>query len=82
MAVAVPISCEAAHTGMPMRVSDGDETKLFAYSVQEFTKFSPHDICPLPQETVHSIGAHKCFQPKFFPSCPDSYIVGYSFIVD
>lgn len=32
-----------------MLISAGDDTKLFAYSVQEFTKFSPHDICPAPQ---------------------------------
>lgn len=38
-----------AHLGVPMLVSAGDDTKLFAYSVKEFTKFSPHDICPAPQ---------------------------------
>ncbi|XP_071737627.1 WD repeat-containing protein PCN-like [Rutidosis leptorrhynchoides] len=38
-----------AHTGIPMLVSAGDDTKLYAYSVNEFTKFSPHDICPAPQ---------------------------------
>lgn len=38
-----------AHLGVPMLISAGDDTKLFAYSVQEFTKFSPHDICPAPQ---------------------------------
>ncbi|KAK9162735.1 hypothetical protein Syun_003637 [Stephania yunnanensis] len=27
----------------------GDDTKLFAYSAQEFTKFAPRDICPAPQ---------------------------------
>lgn len=32
-----------------MLISAGDDTKLFAYSVKEFTKFSPHDICPAPQ---------------------------------
>lgn len=32
-----------------MLISAGDDTKLFAYSVQEFSKFSPHDICPAPQ---------------------------------
>lgn len=32
-----------------MLISAGDDTKLFAYSVREFTKFSPHDICPAPQ---------------------------------
>ncbi|KAJ9560351.1 hypothetical protein OSB04_005511 [Centaurea solstitialis] len=38
-----------AHTGIPMLISAGDDTKLFAYSVNEFTKFAPHDICPAPQ---------------------------------
>ncbi|XP_010555470.1 PREDICTED: U3 small nucleolar RNA-associated protein 4-like [Tarenaya hassleriana] len=47
-----------AHSGVPMLISAGDDSKLFAYSVQEFTKFSPHDICPAPQrvpiQMVHS----------------------------
>ncbi|KAJ4916699.1 transducin family protein / WD-40 repeat family protein [Raphanus sativus] len=38
-----------AHMGVPMLISAGDDAKLFAYSVQEFTKFPPHDICPAPQ---------------------------------
>ncbi|KDP35722.1 hypothetical protein JCGZ_10494 [Jatropha curcas] len=38
-----------AHQGVPMLISAGDDTKLFAYSAKEFTKFSPHDICPAPQ---------------------------------
>ena len=38
-----------AHLGVPMLISAGDDTKLFAYSAKEFTKFSPHDICPTPQ---------------------------------
>ncbi|KAL3634121.1 hypothetical protein CASFOL_021175 [Castilleja foliolosa] len=38
-----------AHLSVPMLISAGDDTKLFAYSVKEFTKFSPHDICPAPQ---------------------------------
>ncbi|OIT29293.1 PREDICTED: U3 small nucleolar RNA-associated protein 4 homolog [Nicotiana attenuata] len=38
-----------AHLGVPMLISGGDDTKLFAYSAREFTKFSPHDICPAPQ---------------------------------
>ncbi|KAJ1396928.1 WD40/YVTN repeat-like-containing domain superfamily [Sesbania bispinosa] len=40
-----------AHMGVPMLISAGDDTKLFAYPVKEFTKFSPHDICPAPQRT-------------------------------
>ncbi|CAN8291169.1 unnamed protein product [Cochlearia groenlandica] len=38
-----------AHFGVPMLLSAGDDAKLFAYSVQQFTKFPPHDICPAPQ---------------------------------
>ncbi|KAK4277397.1 hypothetical protein QN277_015401 [Acacia crassicarpa] len=38
-----------AHLGVPMLISAGDDTKFFAYAVKEFTKFSPHDICPAPQ---------------------------------
>ncbi|CAK9152943.1 unnamed protein product, partial [Ilex paraguariensis] len=37
-----------AHLGVPMLISAGDDTKLFAYSAKEFTSFSPHDICPAP----------------------------------
>ncbi|MQM05672.1 hypothetical protein Taro_038481 [Colocasia esculenta] len=46
----IEFSCRKwAHLGVPMLISSGDDTKLFAYSVREFTKFSPHDICPTPQ---------------------------------
>ncbi|KAK7383236.1 hypothetical protein VNO78_28910 [Psophocarpus tetragonolobus] len=38
-----------AHLGVPMLISAGDDTKLFAYPVKEFKMFSPHDICPAPQ---------------------------------
>ncbi|XP_076946163.1 WD repeat-containing protein PCN-like [Bidens hawaiensis] len=38
-----------AHVGIPMLISAGDDTKLFAYSANEFTRFAPHDICPAPQ---------------------------------
>ncbi|KAJ4976018.1 hypothetical protein NE237_001124 [Protea cynaroides] len=38
-----------AHLGVPMLISAGDDTKLLVYSIREFTKFSPHDICPAPQ---------------------------------
>jgi U3 small nucleolar RNA-associated protein 4 len=38
-----------AHLGVPMLISAGDDTKLFAYSAKEFTNFSPHDISPAPQ---------------------------------
>lgn len=40
-----------AQLGVPMLISAGDDTKLFAYPVKEFTMFSPHDICPAPQRT-------------------------------
>ncbi|KAL6012949.1 hypothetical protein ACLOJK_003438 [Asimina triloba] len=38
-----------AHLGVPMLISAGDDSKLFAYSAKEFTQFAPHDICPAPQ---------------------------------
>ncbi|GMH16469.1 hypothetical protein Nepgr_018310 [Nepenthes gracilis] len=38
-----------ARMGVPMLLSAGDDTKIFAYCAKEFTKFSPHDICPAPQ---------------------------------
>ncbi|CAI0474104.1 unnamed protein product [Linum tenue] len=38
-----------AHLGVPMLISGGDDTKMYAYSAKEFSKFSPHDICPAPQ---------------------------------
>ncbi|XP_062099566.1 WD repeat-containing protein PCN-like isoform X2 [Humulus lupulus] len=38
-----------AHLGVPMLISAGDDTKLYAYSAKEFTMFAPHDICPAPQ---------------------------------
>lgn len=45
-----------AHLGVPMLISAGDDTKLFGYAVKEFTKFSPHDICPTPQRTpIHVV---------------------------
>lgn len=41
-----------ARLGVPMLISGGDDTKLFAYSANEFSKFSPHDICPAPQRVL------------------------------
>ncbi|KAJ3673400.1 hypothetical protein LUZ60_006774 [Juncus effusus] len=41
-----------AHLGIPMLISSGDDTKLFAYSAMEFTDFAPHDICPAPQRPL------------------------------
>lgn len=52
-----------AHLGVPMLISAGDDTKLFAYSAMEFSNFSPHDICPTPQRlpiqhVMHTAGNH------------------------
>lgn len=45
-----------AHLGVPMLISAGDDTKLFAYCANEFTKFSPHEICPAPQRVpIHLV---------------------------
>lgn len=38
-----------AHSGVPMLISAGDDTKLYAYSAKDFTQFEPHNICPAPQ---------------------------------
>lgn len=51
-----------AHLGVPMLISAGDDTKLFAYSVNEFTKFSPHDICPAPQRTQVQLVMNSVFK--------------------
>ncbi|KAI4337065.1 hypothetical protein L6164_015523 [Bauhinia variegata] len=53
--------CKWAHLGVPMLISAGDDTKLFAYSVKEFTKFSPHDICPAPQRTPIQLVPNSAF---------------------
>ncbi|KAJ6685796.1 WD REPEAT-CONTAINING PROTEIN PCN [Salix purpurea] len=50
-----------AHLGVPMLISAGDDTKLFAYSAQEFTKFSPHDICPAPQRVPIQVALNTVF---------------------
>lgn len=45
-----------ANLGVPMLLSAGDDTRIFAYSANEFTKFSPHDVCPAPQRVpVHIV---------------------------
>ncbi|CAM0876068.1 unnamed protein product [Alopecurus aequalis] len=41
-----------AHLGIPMLISGGDDTKLFAYSAREFTQFAPHNFCPAPQRPL------------------------------
>lgn len=45
-----------ANMGVPMLLSAGDDTRIFAYSANEFIKFSPHDVCPAPQRVpVHLV---------------------------
>ena len=69
-----------AHLGVPMLISAADDTKLFAYSVKEFTKFSPHDICPAPQrvqiQLVQDTGlvmvAVSLYGTKFLYQYPES----------
>ncbi|CAK7347407.1 unnamed protein product [Dovyalis caffra] len=51
LTVAVPISREDP---LP-------DDKLFAYSAQEFTKFSPHDICPAPQRVPIQLALNTVF---------------------
>ncbi|KAI4967027.1 hypothetical protein ZWY2020_034431 [Hordeum vulgare] len=41
-----------AHLGVPMLISGGDDTKLFAYSARDFTQYSPHNFCPAPQRPL------------------------------
>lgn len=50
-----------AHLGVPMLISAGDDTKLFAYPVKEFLEFSPHDICPAPQRTPIQLALNTSF---------------------
>lgn len=47
-----------------MLISAGDDSKLFAYSAQEFTKFSPHDICPAPQRVPIQLVLDTIFSQK------------------
>ncbi|KAG4931551.1 hypothetical protein AAZX31_17G221700 [Glycine max] len=53
-----------AHLGVPMLISAGDDTKLFAYPVKEFTMFSPHDICPAPQRTPIQLVHNSVFNQR------------------
>ncbi|KAI5354312.1 hypothetical protein L3X38_007207 [Prunus dulcis] len=50
-----------AHLGVPMLISAGDDTKLIAYPVKEFTQFSPHDICPAPQRVSIQLALNTSF---------------------
>ncbi|KAL2583658.1 hypothetical protein AAZV13_14G084500 [Glycine max] len=53
-----------AHLGVPMLISAGDDTKLFAYPAKEFTMFSPHDICPAPQRTPIQLVHNSVFNQR------------------
>ncbi|KAG8390975.1 hypothetical protein BUALT_Bualt01G0139700 [Buddleja alternifolia] len=53
-----------AHLGVPMLISAGDDAKLYAHSVKEFTKFSPHDICPVPQRMPMQLVLKTVFNPS------------------
>lgn len=46
-----------AHLGVPMLISGGDDTKLFAYSAREFTQFAPHNFCPAPQRPLINLAS-------------------------
>ncbi|CAN6281506.1 unnamed protein product [Urochloa humidicola] len=54
-----------AHLGVPMLISGGDDTKLFAYSAREFTQFAPHNFCPAPQRPLINLAR---VQNKVTPS--------------
>ncbi|XAR48433.1 hypothetical protein NMG60_11031255, partial [Bertholletia excelsa] len=53
-----------AHLGVLMLISAGEDTKLFAYSAKEFTKFSPHDICPAPQRLPIQLALNTIFDKR------------------
>lgn len=50
-----------AHSGHPMLISAGDDTKLYAYPVKEFTNFKAHCICPVPQRTPIQVALNTSF---------------------
>ncbi|EOY03190.1 hypothetical protein QUC31_017814 [Theobroma cacao] len=62
-----------AHFGVPMLVSAGDDAKLFAYSAKEFTKFSPHDVCPAPQRVPVQLVVNTSFNQTSFLLVQASY---------
>ncbi|OMO73558.1 hypothetical protein CCACVL1_17232, partial [Corchorus capsularis] len=62
-----------AHLGVPMLISAGDDAKLFAYSAKEFTKFSPHDVCPAPQRVPVQLVANTSFSQTSFLLVQASY---------
>lgn len=51
-----------AHLGVPMLISAGDDSKLYAYSAKEFTQFAPHDICPAPQRPPIQLVLNTAYQ--------------------
>lgn len=51
--------------GVPMLISGGDDTKLFAYPANTFLDFYPHDICPAPQRLFMQLAC----EPKVV-GCP------------
>ncbi|OMO85087.1 hypothetical protein CCACVL1_10432 [Corchorus capsularis] len=62
-----------AHLGVPMLISAGDDAKIFAYSAKEFTKFSPHDVCPAPQRVLVQLVANTIFSQTSFLLVQASY---------
>ncbi|XVF65997.1 hypothetical protein PTKIN_Ptkin09bG0295300 [Pterospermum kingtungense] len=62
-----------AHFGVPMLISAGDDAKLFAYSAKEFTRFSPHDICPAPQRVSVQMVLNTWFNQTSFLLVQSSY---------
>ncbi|KAE8695515.1 Transducin family protein / WD-40 repeat family protein isoform 2 [Hibiscus syriacus] len=55
-----------ARFGVPMLVSAGDDAKLFAYSGQEFSRFSPHDIFPAPRRVPMQLVINTSFSQTSF----------------
>ncbi|KAM7278274.1 hypothetical protein ACFE04_005408 [Oxalis oulophora] len=56
--------CKWAREKIPMLISAGDDTKLLAYPVNEFTKFPPHNICPAPQRVPIQLVLNTEFNKK------------------
>ncbi|KAF3666102.1 putative cirhin-like isoform 2 [Capsicum annuum] len=69
-----------AHLGVPMLISGGDDTKLFAYSAREFTKFSPHDICPVPQRPHIQLAVNTIFNQAVLLLVQASYWIDILFV--
>ncbi|KAK4348306.1 hypothetical protein RND71_031061 [Anisodus tanguticus] len=69
-----------AHLGVPMLISGGDDTKLFAYSAKEFTKFSPHDICPVPQRPHIQLAVNTIFNQAALLLVQASYWIDILFV--